>query len=167
MKSPEAAYTIQPSHTVCYVVRIVNGKSEYLLMHRCGQYLNGNWQMVTGTINEGETAWQAALRELGEETGLQPLSFYTVDQIESFYEFQMDKILFGPIFLAIVDPVQKVKLSPGEHDEYVWKNCAEALEYLQFSNQRRIIQYIEERYIRQQPDPFFEIPIHEEVCTRT
>ncbi len=159
MSHSDSAYVIQPSHTVCYVVRMVNGVSEYLLMHRCGEYLNGNWQMVTGSIHTGETAWQAALRELAEETGLTPLEFYTVDQIESFYEFTMDKILFGPIFLAIVDPVQSVRLSPNEHDSYLWKPLPEAIEYLQFANQRRIIRYIEERYIFQNPDPFFKIPL--------
>lgn len=150
---------IQPTHTVCYVARIINGQSEYLLMQRCGEYLKGNWQMVTGSIHEGETAWEAALRELDEETGLKPEAFYNVDQVESFYEFALDRILFGPIFLALVNPQQSVKLSPTEHSCYVWKPLRAALEYLQFSNQRRIISFIEERYILRKPDPFFEIPL--------
>jgi dihydroneopterin triphosphate diphosphatase len=162
MKISDYAFMIQPSHTVCFIVRFIDGRSEYLLMHRCGEYLKGNWQMVTGGINQGmETAWQAALRELKEETGLTPQAFYTVDQIESFYEFNLDKILFGPIFLAIVDPSQEVQLSPLEHDRYVWKPYEEALDYLQFANQRRILNYIEERYVQRKPDPFFAVPFHE------
>ncbi|ADI37933.1 NUDIX hydrolase [Waddlia chondrophila] len=165
MNFSQTAFMIQPTHTVCYVVRMVNGQSEYLLMQRCSEYLNGNWQMVTGSIQTGETAWQAALRELYEETSLKPKIFYKVDQVESFYELELDKILFGPIFLAIVNPEQAVRLSPTEHRCFIWKPLEEALKYLQFSNQRRIISFIEERYILQEPDPFFEIPYHENIHT--
>jgi 8-oxo-dGTP pyrophosphatase MutT (NUDIX family) len=44
-------------------------RSEVLLVHRCAT-LGSYWHTVAGGIESGETAEEAALRELHEETGL-------------------------------------------------------------------------------------------------
>ena len=36
------------------------------------KYMPGLWQMVTGKMKDGETAYQTALREIKEETTLKP-----------------------------------------------------------------------------------------------
>ena len=59
-------------------MRQVGGKHEVLLLKRTDT-LVGEWCQVAGKIEEGETAWQAALRELNEETGLTPTTFYSAD----------------------------------------------------------------------------------------
>ena len=41
--------------------------------------------MVSGGIEQGETATAAALREIREETGLSPSTFYLADAVETFY----------------------------------------------------------------------------------
>jgi len=50
-----------------------NAQSEWLFIFR-----RGSWDLPKGKIDEGETPEQAALREVGEETGLQQL------QLEGF-----------------------------------------------------------------------------------
>lgn len=41
-----------------------------LLLKRAKAHLQHEWCHVAGGIEAGETAWQAALREIAEETGL-------------------------------------------------------------------------------------------------
>ena len=54
-----------------FAMRRMDGDWQVLLMKRVGS-LEGAWCQVAGKREEGETAWQAALRELSEETGLTP-----------------------------------------------------------------------------------------------
>jgi 8-oxo-dGTP pyrophosphatase MutT (NUDIX family) len=44
---------------------VVNGKGEWLLIHR-----RGHWDLPKGKLDEGETLEQCALREVVEETGI-------------------------------------------------------------------------------------------------
>src|SRR5687767_11084664 len=72
----------------CYVVRPTEAGvlREFLQLRRAkGEFLAGAWGAIHGRIERGETAWQAALRELREESGLAPLEFYQLDTINQFY----------------------------------------------------------------------------------
>ncbi len=81
--------------------------------------LVGAWCQVAGGLEEGETAWQAALREITEETGLTPQRFYSGDICEQFYEPERDCISIFPVFVAFVDPTAWVTLN-NEHSAYQW-----------------------------------------------
>jgi ADP-ribose pyrophosphatase YjhB (NUDIX family)/predicted transcriptional regulator len=52
-------------------IREVNGKREYLIQQRLKNPYFGYWGFVGGKIKWGETVFEAAARELEEETGLQ------------------------------------------------------------------------------------------------
>ncbi len=149
---------VRPGHIVCFVVRIVDGVSQYLLLRRCGPSLKGNWQMVSGGIEHNEKAWEAALREVKEETGLSPDAFYLVDFVETFYEVASDKVVFGTVFLAMTGLSQNVVIS-DEHDQYIWLSAEEALPYLQFTTQQKAVLHIEENYIKKEPFDYFQIMI--------
>jgi dATP pyrophosphohydrolase len=84
-----------------------------------GKYMGQTWQLVTGGIDEGETAWQAALRELREETGLAPIELFQVDVLNTFYLAKTDTISMSPMFCAIVAPDAHVQLN-HEHTEFRW-----------------------------------------------
>src|SRR5688500_16541613 len=106
----------------CYVVRQrANDCSwEILQLHRPpGAFMGGTWQTIHGKIREGETAWQAALRELREETGLVPLEFYQLDAMNIFYMASSDTIWHCPGFCAIVDASATITLN-HEHDASRW-----------------------------------------------
>ncbi len=77
------------------------------------------WQVVTGTIENGESAIQTALRETYEETGLKPLKIWNIPHIASYYSWRSDTIFFAPVFGILVDNKSKINLS-NEHQSYEW-----------------------------------------------
>jgi dihydroneopterin triphosphate diphosphatase len=88
------------------------------------------WQMVTGTIDKGETALNTALRELEEETKLIPKKIWTIPYITFFFNAKEDKIHASPVFGVLVEYYPKVEIS-SEHQEYEWlsyKKCYNRLE---------------------------------------
>ncbi len=119
-----------------HLMRWVNGAPTYLVLQRSpGQLYEHIWQGVTGKIKPGETAWQAALREVHEETSLKPLKMWTVDQVNFFYEADHDRMNSIPIFgVELTDGV--VVLS-AEHQDYRWCPVEEAVGCLLWEQQRR------------------------------
>ena len=106
----------------CHVVRPGerSGTYEFLQLRRAPtESLGGAWAVVRGGIEEGETAWHAALRELFEETGLKPLEFYQLDTIDLFYLVAGDTLWHAPGFCAIVGRDAEIVLN-DEHDAIRW-----------------------------------------------
>jgi dATP pyrophosphohydrolase len=132
----------------------------FLLLHRSSAYLRGTWQMVTGKIHEGEKAYEAALREIHEETGLVPDRLYCADAVETFYMQTTDRILCVPVFVAFIDKIDvTVQLSLKEHDDYEWVAYDVALDRLKFSEQKRILAHIRQNFILNDPDPIHLVKI--------
>ena len=76
-----------------YVYRIVEGEPQFLLFLRSAKKIYARqWRMIGGKVEQGEKYWEAALRELKEETGLIPSRFWTIPSINSFYEAKTDQI---------------------------------------------------------------------------
>ena len=145
---------IKPFCISAYVIHKNSGK--YLLIRRCGKYLTGTWQMITGGIESGETCGETCKREILEETGLTPTRIYSGDAVETFYYLKEDKIAFVPVFVAFVDSLD-VRLSPTEHDAYEWLPYEQAVDRLVWSEQRRIIKQIHENFILKDPHHLLEI----------
>lgn len=134
-----------------YVIHTHPKGCDYLLVRRCGHYLRGTWQMISGGVQEGEKAYEAALREIREETGIIPDRLYSADAVETFYMKSLDKITFVPVFVCFVDKKKEVILSDSEHDAYEWLSYDQATERLIFSEQRRIIRHIHENFFLKAP----------------
>lgn len=139
-----------------FIVKREQGGVKYLLLHRCGEYLNDNWQMVSGKVEKGETAWQAALREIKEETSIVPDEFYSCDILEQFYELNQNCINLVPIFVGFINSDQEVVLS-DEHDEYKWVSLQEAKEMLEFHNQIVTINHINTYFVQRKPSKHLKI----------
>jgi len=140
----------------CYVCKIENGVGKFLLLKRVSQYLDGIWQPTTGRIEAGETAWQAALREVKEETQLLPDRFYSSNRVEQFYEPSHNCICMAPVFVAFIDSDQKVQLS-SEHCEFQWSTADQAQEHLLFAQQRKTIKVIDDEFVKKDPIEFLRI----------
>jgi dihydroneopterin triphosphate diphosphatase len=104
----------------CYAVRATANSHEFLQLKRvAGDFMGGTWQAVSGGINPGETAWQAALRELKEEAGLIPIELYRLPIVNTFYISEQDTLWHAIPFCAIVAPDAAVVLN-DEHESLRW-----------------------------------------------
>ena len=82
-----------------YVYRKTTEGIKYLILKRAKTKIYEHlWQGVAGKIEKGEEAWEAAIRELKEETNLTPLTMFIADHISIFYEKHGDRINFVPVF---------------------------------------------------------------------
>lgn len=151
---------ITPYCISAYVICHTPEGPRYLLIRRCGKYLPGTWQMISGGIENGETATQAALREIQEETGLIPYALYSADAVETFYMQSHDKITFVPVFVAFVENM-KVALSPKEHDAYEWLSFEEAKDKLVWAEQRRVMCHIHDTCVMRNPNELLRVVIQE------
>jgi len=107
---------------------------QVLIMERADKA--GFWQSVTGSIEGDETPYQAAIREVNEETGLDALAYDFQDwDTSNTYEIYphwrhryADGItenvehLFG---LTLPEPLD-ITLAPNEHVQYEWVDWREA-----------------------------------------
>lgn len=67
------------------LLRSGGSETEVLLLRR-NHTLVGEWCQIAGGIEDGEKAWETALREVKEETGLDCDRLYSADICEQFYE---------------------------------------------------------------------------------
>ena len=124
-----------------YVFREVENKVQFLLLKRAGTKIYEHlWQGVAGKIESGESASQAALRELDEETGLKPNKMFIVDHVSKFYEQKDDRINLVPVFGIEVN-TREVVLS-DEHSEFKWVTINEALDLLVWTGQKQAIKIV-------------------------
>lgn len=125
----------------CHIARQAEqGGYEYLLLRRSKKKIYANtWRMVGGKLESGETAWQGALREVSEETGLSPLQFLAVPYVNRFYEWQGDRINDIPVFIAVTPPGQDPVLD-DEHTHFEWLPLQTAVKRLPWPGQREGLQ---------------------------
>ncbi len=113
-----------------HVYREASGGYEYLLLKRSPDKKYPNlWQMVSGSIDDGEKSYETAIRELKEETQLDVDELFIFPRVSEFYDFfEEDTINLVPVFIAKVNS-DEVTIS-DEHSEYKWVDFYEAYKIL-------------------------------------
>jgi dATP pyrophosphohydrolase len=138
----------------CHIIRQrPKAPVECLILQRASgvELYPGLWQILTGKIQQDETAIQAVLREIKEETRLNPLSLYSLNSLSRFYEPTDNSIYLVPLFLAVVPYSARVVLNPKEHDRYKWCNFQEALNTLTWHQHRRSLTHVRREFIEREP----------------
>lgn len=127
-----------------------DGQTEVLLLQRAGEYLHDVWSYIAGHIEDGETGWQAALRELKEETGLVSAGLYATSFCEQFYFAPKDCIMLVPAFVAHIDAEARVELN-SEHAAYQWLPFDVALDTVPFGSQRDLFAHVKREFVERRP----------------
>ncbi len=140
-KRPESVLVIV--HTV---------QSEVLLLRR--KQPADFWQSVTGSLEWGETTWQAACRELMEETGLEAADLSDCNQSHYFTIYPMWRHRYAPgtsencehVFCLQLPAPTAVLLDGREHQDYCWLSKQEAAQLASsHTNRDAILEWV--------PDP--------------
>lgn len=120
-----------------YPYRHSGTKCEYMLLRRSPHVVYaGEWRMVGGKRRQDERAWEAARRELQEETGCRPVLLWALPSANTFYEWQTDSVRVTPAFAAEIDGEPVLN---HEHDAYEWLDFEEAQARLRWPEQRRLL----------------------------
>jgi dihydroneopterin triphosphate diphosphatase len=152
-KPTERKYGQIPIRTtiVCaYIYKKTPDGPRFLILKRASRYMYGLWQQVAGGIEDGETAIQAIIREIKEETAQTPKALYSADMTESFYNYHRNCIMIIPVFAAEFAPEKEVVLSK-EHSDFKWVTVDEAKEHFAFHLQKSSIDIINREFALKEP----------------
>lgn len=127
----------------CYVFKRDAGAIELLQMRRACETLHGTWQPVMGHVEQGESATEAVVRELAEETGLDArgpsvLGFWALEQVHPYYLPSRDAVMLTPRFACEVNIGWQPALNE-EHDLHRWVPADDADKLFMWPGQRAAI----------------------------
>jgi len=134
-----------------YPYRIKGRSIEFLILKRSSKKIYADqWRMVGGKVKEGETFWEAGLRELNEELSEKPRRFWSIPSVNTFYEHKTDSIHQIPAFAAELEwNDERIKLNE-EHSGYLWVKASRIDEYIHWPEQKRLIRLIDDILTNQQ-----------------
>jgi dihydroneopterin triphosphate diphosphatase len=126
-----------------YLYRMGPNGPEYLALLRASHKIYaGQWRMIGGKVDPGETYWQAAYREIQEETQLTPSPFWTVPTVNQFYNPKHDVFHKIPIFAGEID-VDADPILDDEHTDYRWVSAGDIETFFLWPEQQRIVHAID------------------------
>ena len=112
---------------------------KFLLLKRVN---NPFWEFPKGHIEKDEAPSEALKREITEETGIKKA--HIIKEIDKIYfTIQKDNLVKKRIIIYYLVKTREeiINLSP-EHSEYLWVNCKDVLNYLEFDDIKKIFQKV-------------------------
>lgn len=156
MFGPDSKIPMRATAVACAVLRPAGETFEILVLKRTDPSLEGVWSLVTGHVDDDETGWGAALREVVEETGLTPTSFYTANFCDQWYNPHANVIEIVPIFVAYVERDADVTLN-HEHSEHKWMSAEDAIKYVPFHGHKTMLEHACHTFVDNEPPEWLKI----------
>ena len=102
------------------------------------------WQLPKGLVDKGESTQAAAVREVGEEAGLETESVQQIDKIEYWYvakhtpeRARIHKYVY---FYLLVYKSGDVADHDSEVNEARWVSIEDAIEMLAFNSEKQVVE---------------------------
>ncbi|MGE7113533.1 NUDIX hydrolase [Lysinibacillus sp. NPDC047702] len=138
------------------LLKKINNEYNVLLLKRASEALRDVWCYIGGGIEKDESAWEAALREIKEETGITKVRLYTSNKFDQIYSPKKDYIYIAPVFVGFVEEQQEVTLN-DEHSDYQWLSFNRAIETVTLPGNDEVLRSIEKHFIMRKPPKYLRI----------
>jgi 8-oxo-dGTP pyrophosphatase MutT (NUDIX family) len=131
----------RPEEVLLVVHREAAGGREFLVMHRAPDR-GGYWHLVSGGLEDDESAVEAGRRELAEETGLEsPLDFTLLPLVRAYRGGTTEIAVH---FCAVEAAPDWEPVIDEEHDDWRWLSAPEAIEHLRHPEPREGVRVVAE-----------------------
>jgi dihydroneopterin triphosphate diphosphatase len=138
------------------LLKKIENEYKVLLLKRATSVLKDVWCYIGGSIEEGEKAWESALREVREETGISNVLLYTSNKFDQIYSPKENYIYVAPVFVGFVEENQEVTLN-YEHSEFRWLSFSEAISTVTLPGNDEVLMSIEKHFAKRQPSEYLRI----------
>ena len=135
----------QPRSVQIVIFTESEARREYLLLRRVASH-GGFWQSVTGSLEEGETHAQAAVREVQEETGIICREDELIDlRLTNTFEIaEKWRAKYAPgvthneeVCFALRVEKREAQIDASEHDASIWTDYPRAIDLLFWESNKR------------------------------
>jgi 8-oxo-dGTP diphosphatase len=110
------------------VLRKAQGRAEVLLIRRSAEPLAGSWSLPGGAIELGETAREACVREVVEETGLIVEAIAEVEACDIILRDDAGRVQYHYLIVDILCRITAGELRPGtDASEVAWADVQHIL----------------------------------------
>ena len=117
---------------------VVDDHGRFLLIRARDLRNRPVWTLPKGTLIEGETSEQAALREVCEETGYRCALVRELEAVTYWFQ-RGGRRIKKTVRWYLMQPLEKVGDHDHEVDEVAWTERADALRRLRYDSDRRLV----------------------------
>lgn len=138
------------------LLKKIENEYKVLLLKRATPVLKDVWCYVGGSIEKGEEAWEAALREIKEETGITNVKLYTSNKFDQIYSYKENFIYVAPVFVGYVEDQQDVTIN-DEHSEYKWLSIEEAIYTVSLPGNDEVLLTVKNHFVSKKPLEYLRV----------
>ena len=115
------------------IYKTENNEFKFLLVHQS----NGHYSFPKGHMEEGETEFDTALREIKEETNIE-VNLDTDFRKSISYLLESKNVIKEAVYFVATPITENLKAQEGEIDDCSWNNYEATLEKLEFDNIKEV-----------------------------